>query len=176
MSESTGAGSKGSSDAAEAYVPMRMGRLVLRDRSDQQWIQLVEVEGRRSFPIVIGPHEARELHRVLTGKETPRPLTHQLALAGLEAMGGALEAVRITDLRDNTFYAELRVRRNSGEVEALDARRAFPCWDEPARKASFVLTLTVPSGIEALSNMPEAEHLVLSSGQNKGHLYDKVQR
>lgn len=117
MSESTGA-----SDAAEAYVPMRMGRLVLRDRSDQQWIQLVEVDGRRSFPIVIGPHEARELHRVLTGKETPRPLTHQLALAGLEAMGGALETVRITDLRDNTFYAELRVRRDSGELEALDAR------------------------------------------------------
>lgn len=122
MSESTGAGSAGSSDAAEAYVPMRMGRLVLRDRSDQQWIQLVEVDGRRSFPIVIGPHEARELHRVLTGKETPRPLTHQLALAGLEAMGGALETVRITDLRDNTFYAELRVRRDSGELEALDAR------------------------------------------------------
>ena len=122
MSESTGAGSEGSSDAAEAYVPMRMGRLVLRDRSDQQWIQLVEVDGRRSFPIVIGPHEARELHRVLTGKETPRPLTHQLALAGLEAMGGALETVRITDLRDNTFYAELHVRRDSGELEALDAR------------------------------------------------------
>ena len=79
MSESSGAGSTGSSDAAEAFVPMRMGRLVLRDRSDQQWIQLVEVEGRRSFPIVIGPQEARELHRVLTGKETPRPLTHQLA-------------------------------------------------------------------------------------------------
>lgn len=106
----------------EAFVPMRMGRLVLRDRSDQQWIQLVETDGHRSFPIVIGTQEARELQRVLTGRETPRPLTHQLALAGLEALGGALESVRITDLRDNTFYAELRVRTPDGEVHALDAR------------------------------------------------------
>ena len=106
----------------EAFVPMRMGRLVLRDRSDQQWIQLVETHGHRSFPIVIGTQEARELQRVLTGRETPRPLTHQLALAGLEALGGALESVRITDLRDNTFYAELRVRTPDGEVHALDAR------------------------------------------------------
>ncbi len=110
------------SESSETFVPMRMGRLVLRDRSDQQWIQLVEVDGSRSFPIVIGTQEARELQRVLTGKDTPRPLTHQLALAGLEALGGALDAVRITDLRDNTFYAELRVRTADGEVQALDAR------------------------------------------------------
>ncbi|KEH18421.1 puromycin-sensitive aminopeptidase-like protein [Medicago truncatula] len=40
------------------------------------------------------------------------------------------------------------------QFEAVDARRCFPCWDEPALKASFKVTLTVPSDLTALSNMP----------------------
>ena len=40
------------------------------------------------------------------------------------------------------------------QLEATDARRAFPCWDEPALKASFELTLVVPSEMTAVSNMP----------------------
>lgn len=39
---------------------------------------------------------------------------------------------------------------------AVDARRAFPCFDEPSQKATFTLTLVIPSHLEALSNMPIA--------------------
>uniref|UniRef100_A0A0E0M0C7 Aminopeptidase n=1 Tax=Oryza punctata TaxID=4537 RepID=A0A0E0M0C7_ORYPU len=42
------------------------------------------------------------------------------------------------------------------QFEAVDARRCFPCWDEPAFKAKFRLTLEVPSELVALSNMPVA--------------------
>ena len=41
--------------------------------------------------------------------------------------------------------------------EATDARRAFPCWDEPDLKATFAMTLVVPDGEVALSNAPEIE-------------------
>jgi aminopeptidase N len=41
------------------------------------------------------------------------------------------------------------------QFEALDARRAFPCWDEPAVKALFSVTLVVDAKLTALSNMPE---------------------
>ncbi len=38
------------------------------------------------------------------------------------------------------------------QFEATDARRAFPCWDEPAFKAVFRLTLVIGEGLTAISN------------------------
>ncbi|MCZ6867497.1 MAG: M1 family metallopeptidase [Chloroflexi bacterium] len=48
------------------------------------------------------------------------------------------------------------------QFEATDARRAFPCWDEPAAKASFQVTLEIPSAMTAISNTPVEEETPLS--------------
>lgn len=42
----------------------------------------------------------------------------------------------------------------TSKLEPADARRIFPCWDEPAFKASFALTATVPRHVLAVGNMP----------------------
>jgi len=55
----------------------------------------------------------------------------------------------------------------STQFESLDARRAFPCWDEPARKAIFSVTLTVPKHMDAFSNMPEVSNKTLAGGKKK---------
>jgi aminopeptidase N len=48
----------------------------------------------------------------------------------------------------------------STQMESTDARRLFPCWDEPAFRAVFELTFTVPSGWATVSNMPVARRTV----------------
>ena len=55
----------------------------------------------------------------------------------------------------------------STQFEAIDARRAFPCWDEPAVKATFSVTIIVPGHITALSNMPEKSVEALKGGKKK---------
>ena len=50
------------------------------------------------------------------------------------------------------------------QFEATDARRAFPCWDEPARKATFSVEMVVPDGRKALSNMPVVSSEELAAG------------
>lgn len=51
------------------------------------------------------------------------------------------------------------------QFENTDARRAFPCWDEPAFKATYQVNLTVPSHLAAYSNSPISSDTDLGNGQ-----------
>jgi puromycin-sensitive aminopeptidase len=53
------------------------------------------------------------------------------------------------------------------QFEATDARRAFPCFDEPDRKAVFSVTLDVPVGLEAYSNGPVLSESPLPDGARR---------
>ena len=50
------------------------------------------------------------------------------------------------------------------QFEATDARRAFPCWDDPAVKATYQVTLVVPSDLVAISNMPVESETPVEGG------------
>ena len=52
------------------------------------------------------------------------------------------------------------------QFEATDARRAVPCWDEPAIKARFTVTLVVPATHTAISNMPIEHMQVITTHQH----------
>ncbi len=75
--------------------------------SSQPLVLLREAEGTRYLPIWIGAVEATAIAYAHQGTESPRPLTHELMATLVEALGDELTEVRIVDVRDNVFYAEL---------------------------------------------------------------------
>ena len=110
-------------DEDERFIEMQLRRIVIRENSEQQYIYLVEKDGARSFPIVIGTSEAFEIRRVVCGVQTERPLTHQLAHDLIKGLGGRLASVNIVDLKNNTFYAKLLVEQGDDSTpKAIDTR------------------------------------------------------
>ena len=61
------------------------------------------------------------------------------------------------------------------QFEATDARRAFPCWDEPNIKATYKLTVLADSNSSAISNMPIQSEEVLPNG-NKRTVFETTPR
>jgi bifunctional DNase/RNase len=102
-------------------VLMRLSRIVISEISEPQIIYLREAEGDRQFPIVIGLFEATSIDRKVKRHPSPRPLTHDLLVKAIEDMGGELDSVVITDLREGTYFSELRVKRD-GEIISIDSR------------------------------------------------------
>lgn len=75
----------------------------------------------RYLRIWVGGWEAQSIARLLRGAPTPRPMTHDLIVQLLSRLGHKVESVDISALRDNTYFATLRVT-NGGGVEELDCR------------------------------------------------------
>ncbi|MFI5396285.1 MAG: M1 family metallopeptidase [Candidatus Binatia bacterium] len=80
----------------------------------------------------------------------------------IEFNGEILERLRgfYRSLKDGERYA-------ATQFEAADARRAFPCFDEPEFKACFALTLTIPPGTVAISNGPQQDSRTLADGRSE---------
>lgn len=79
---------------------------------------LADPAGATVLPIVIGPREGAAIASAQAGVVPPRPQTHDLFMAVLEQVGVTLEEVRVTDVRDGTFYAVLVL----GGGRLVDAR------------------------------------------------------
>jgi len=126
---------------SEATVPVQMElkRVIISEISEQQVIMLREADGeseeKRSFPIVIGIFEATSIDRRVRNIANPRPLTHDLVNSVVEAMGGELQDVFISELRDHTYYAKIRIRHD-GELTEVDAR--------PSDAIALAVTAKVP--------------------------------
>ena len=102
-------------------VEMQLARIIISEINESQVVFLKEVDGDRQFPILIGIFEATSIDRRVKEISRPRPLTHDLIVEIVEAMGGELDSVIISELKDATYYASLRVRSN-GELIEIDAR------------------------------------------------------
>ena len=87
----------------------------------QPIVLLKTEEGNRFLPIWIGHPEAAAILMKLQGQETPRPMTHDLFVSLIGQVEAECESVTVTELRDNTFYAQINLLVNGESVE-IDSR------------------------------------------------------
>ena len=78
-------------------------------------------EENRYLPIWIGQPEARSILMKLQNQEFSRPLTHDLTVNLVTELGGSMEKVTVTELRDSTFFATISVQIDGRTVE-IDSR------------------------------------------------------
>jgi bifunctional DNase/RNase len=102
-------------------IQMELRRIIISELDPHQIVVLKEVEGDRNFPIVIGVFEATSIDRRVKGEQSPRPLTHDLIIAVVEQMGGEIQDIIISDLKEHTYFAKLRIRKD-GELTEVDCR------------------------------------------------------
>jgi hypothetical protein len=118
---------------------MELARVIISETNDEQIIVLKEVNGTRAFPIVIGIWEAFAIDRNLKEKKTPRPMTHDLIENVIRSLDGALERIVVSDLRNQTFFAKLMIRRN-GKMLEVDSR--------PSDAIALAVQMKVPIYVE----------------------------
>lgn len=116
---------------------------------------LRELNGRRRIMTIhIGGTEASAIHTALEGVEPPRPLTHDLLVDVIESVDVTLESVTITELRDQTYYAEMLLQTAAGQ-------RSVSC--RPSDAIAVALRAGQPIYVsdavidEVGSEIPEAE-------------------
>jgi bifunctional DNase/RNase len=85
-------------------------------------VLLKQADSNMAIPIWIGLVEASAIATELEGTRLARPMTHDLLKTVLLTLGGALERVEVTELRDNTFYANLIMQGGDGATHRVDSR------------------------------------------------------
>jgi uncharacterized protein len=102
-------------------VQAQLVRIVRDTKEGHPLVVLREVDGHRQLPILIGMYEAISVHRALHGFRSPRPATHDLVMALIEALDGQPESVAITALVGHTYHACINITRGQ-ERFRIDAR------------------------------------------------------
>lgn len=103
-------------------VQVELVKIIIDDKSHDQVMVLREKDGTRQLPIMIGSVEATSIQMRISGVETPRPLTHDLLALLVKSLGAVAECVIIDDFIEGTYFAKIRLKKESGEVVLVDAR------------------------------------------------------
>ena len=102
-------------------VRVTVAHLGLDRTTNTPVVILREQDGERALPIWIGSSEANAIAMELQGVHAQRPMTHDLLRDIVTGLGGQLQRVHITELREDTYFAELLIVRDGTTVQ-VDAR------------------------------------------------------
>src|SRR5438552_17657444 len=87
----------------------------------QPIVLLKTADGNKFLPIWIGHPEAAAILMKLQSQAPPRPMTHDLVTDMLDQLGAQVIRITVTELRENTFFAQITVQQDGSEIE-IDSR------------------------------------------------------
>lgn len=105
----------------EGFIEMRVGGLTLDPVTKTPIVILKDAENKLTLPIWVGLMEATAMATELEGIKMARPMTHDLLRNTIVELGGEVESIEVTDLRDNTYYAVIYLRTGERRL-AIDSR------------------------------------------------------
>jgi bifunctional DNase/RNase len=106
----------------EDFILMIVGGLTLDPTTKMPIVVLKDPDNKLNLPIWIGPLEAASMATELEGIRPQRPMTHDLIRNVLGDLGATVEAVEVTELRENTYFARILLRTREGRDMEVDSR------------------------------------------------------
>lgn len=106
----------------EDFLLMVVGGITLDPTTKMPIVVLKDPDNKLNLPIWIGPLEATAMATELEGIKPQRPMTHDLLRNLLSEFGATVEAVEVTELRDNTYLARIELKARDGSPIMLDSR------------------------------------------------------
>lgn len=106
----------------EDFILMMVGGLTLDPTTKMPIVVLKDPDNKLNLPIWIGPLEAASMATELEGIKPPRPMTHDLIRNLIGELGATVEAVEITELRENTYFARIEMKTRDGGPLQIDSR------------------------------------------------------
>lgn len=103
-------------------IEVKIRALMMDPNSGTPIIILKDVQSDTMLPIWVGAYEANAIALEIEKISPPRPMTHDLLRNLIAQLDIRVERVVVTNLRDNTFFAEIEMRTSDGEPMILDSR------------------------------------------------------
>ncbi|KPK99489.1 MAG: hypothetical protein AMJ91_07595 [candidate division Zixibacteria bacterium SM23_73_3] len=120
-------------------IKAKVNGLALDMATNSPVVILSSSDSDRLLPIWIGHYEALAIAMELSGVTSRRPLTHDLLKSVITTMGGKVQKVEVTELKEQTFYAKIYIEMN-GTILKVDAR--------PSDSIALALKTRVPLYVE----------------------------
>ena len=149
----------------EQFILMTVGGLTLDPVTKTPIVILKDSENKLNLPIWIGLLEATAMATELEGIKMARPMTHDLLRSVLGELGAVVEAIEVTDLRENTYYALIH-------LDVAGRRLTIDCRPSDA----ISLALRTKSPIYVAKKVLESSSVLQQMDEDKDRNLSNVSR
>ena len=140
----------------EGFIEMKVGGLTLDPVTKTPIVILKDAENKLNLPIWIGLMEATSMATELEGIKMARPMTHDLLHNMINEVGGKVEAIEVTGLQDNTYYAAIRLKVGEQDI-SVDSRPSDAISLALRTKCPIFVATQVLESSSVLQQMEDSE-------------------